>query len=144
MTAFMVIFVPVEKRQMSWRLASCAIVSWEQPRSDAVGRRLARRVVDVWEQLRSFALRAARGRHALARALPKGLQLAAATDMAADFLCERHHECKETAGGCRRLGFCTLGVFANASAVMSQSWAHRAGRESPISRGVFLPRVSAH
>ena len=144
MTAFMVYVLPVEKRKLSWRLASRVIVSWEQPRSDAVGRRLARRVVDVWEQLRSFALRAARGRHALARALPKGLQLAAATDMAADFLCERHHECKETAGGCRRRGYCTLGVYANASAGMVIDSGYGAGRESPISRGVFLPRVTAH
>jgi hypothetical protein len=87
MTAFMVYVLPVEKRKLSWRLASRVIVSWEQPRSDAVGWRLARRVVDAWEQLRSVALRAARGRHALARALPKGLLLAREADIASDFSC---------------------------------------------------------
>ena len=85
MTAFMVSFLPVRKRKLSWRLASRVIVSWEQPRSDAVGWRPARRVVDAWEQLRSVALRAARGRHALARALPKGLQQPPATDICSDF-----------------------------------------------------------
>ena len=53
-------------------------MSSELPRSDAVGRRPARRVVDAWEQLRSLAVRAARGRRVVARALPKGLPLAVA------------------------------------------------------------------
>jgi len=95
MTAFMVILLPVRKRELSWRPARDASVSSELPRSDAVGRRLARRVVDAWEQLRSVALRAARGRHALARALPKGLLLASAAVFCPDFSCARLREYKE-------------------------------------------------
>ena len=60
-----------------------------------VGRRMdwvfARRVVDVWEQLRSVALRAARGRRVVARALPKGLQQARAADFATVFWLRRPH-----------------------------------------------------
>ena len=86
--------------RVDWRFARRGvIVSWEQPRSDAVGWRPARRVVDAWEQLRSVALRAARGRHALARALPKGLQLAREADFASDFSCASHGECKERYAG---------------------------------------------
>ena len=89
MTAFMVILLPVRKRELSWRPARDASVSSELPRSDAVGRRLARRVVDAWEQLRSVALRIARSARVVARALPKGLQLANAAVFAPVFLLRR-------------------------------------------------------
>ena len=95
MTAFMVILLPVRKRELSWRPARDASVSSELPRSDAVGRRLARRVVDAWEQLRSVALRARARRHVLARALPKGLLLTDEALICATFLCARLRECKE-------------------------------------------------
>ena len=107
MTAFMVVLLPVRKRELSWRPARDASVSSELPRSDAVGWRVARRVVDAWEQLRSVALRIARSARVVARALPKGLPLAVAMDFASDFSHASRKECIEHVGSvlsCRRRG----------------------------------------
>ena len=134
MTAFMVVYLPVRTRKLSWRPARDASVSSELPRSDAGDWRPARRVVDAWEQLRSLALRAARGRRVVARALPKGLPLAVAVDFASDFSHASRKECIEHVGSvldCRRRG---------CSPVYNSVWAppkfartalvcfHRAGR----------------